>query len=100
MKLGQSQIRKICKEKTYYYKGMLFSYSQKEIDNYIVPSKYIRKIACYKIDGTYIATYNSAREAERNTGIGHDRILLTCKGKYKQAGGYLWKYINTDELAS
>lgn len=96
VKLNQSQISKVCREKTYYYKGMLFSYSQKEIDDYIVPLKYVRKIACCKSDGTYITVYNSAREAERNTGIGHDRILLACKGIYKQAGGYVWKFI--DEL--
>ena len=42
--------------------------------------------------------YESAREAERQTGIGHSRIMNCCnrKEKYKTAGGFYW-YFKDDE---
>ena len=43
--------------------------------------------------------YESAREAERQTGIGHTNIMKCCKKvpKYKTAGGYYW-YFKGEEL--
>ena len=40
----------------------------------------------------FVAEYPSAAEAERQTGIFNTAILQCCKGRYKQAGGYIWKY--------
>lgn len=36
--------------------------------------------------------YKSTREAERQTGIAHNGIALTCTGKRKSAGGFHWRY--------
>ena len=36
--------------------------------------------------------YGSIREAERKTGIKNQSILQNLKGKYKTAGGFIWKY--------
>lgn len=36
--------------------------------------------------------FKSIREAGRKTGICSSLICEVCKGKYKQAGGYIWKY--------
>ena len=38
--------------------------------------------------------YESAREAEKKTGVGHSRIMKCCRGepKYKTAGGYKWEF--------
>ena len=93
VRLNQSYINKICREKTYFYKNMLFAYSKEEIMRYKIPLKYTSYIECRSLDGELISTYSTAREAERYTGVGHDRILLCCKGKYKQAGGYVWKKV-------
>ena len=48
-----------------------------------------------KING-YIITFQSAKEAERKTGINCSHISSCCKGrkKYKSAGGYIWMYID------
>ena len=43
-------------------------------------------------DGTFIQEYKCAREAERATNIDHRSINKCCKGIYKTAGGYIWKY--------
>ena len=45
-----------------------------------------------KSTGELLATFYSTREAERVTGIAQSNICSCCKGKYKSAGGYVWKY--------
>lgn len=39
-----------------------------------------------------LATYPSTMEAERVTGIAHQSIVKCCLGKYKLAGGFIWRY--------
>ena len=43
-------------------------------------------------DGVFVQDFISAKEAERQTGIFHTNIVACLKGKYKSAGGYVWKY--------
>ena len=45
-----------------------------------------------KQTGELLATFPSTHEAERVTGIDQGNICSCCKGKYKSAGGYVWKY--------
>lgn len=40
--------------------------------------------------------FESALEAERQTGIFNTCIIAVCKGKRKSAGGYHWKYYNKE----
>lgn len=42
------------------------------------------------LDGTIIAEYPSAAEAERQTGIKSIHKVCRCEGK--TAGGFIWKY--------
>lgn len=42
-------------------------------------------------------TYESAREASRQTGIHYSNIGKVCSGKQKTAGGYHWCFINKEE---
>ena len=51
-----------------------------------------KSILQYTLDMVFVAEYPSAAEAERQTGIFNTAILQCCKGRYKQAGGYIWKY--------
>ena len=39
-----------------------------------------------------IAEFPSTREVQRQLGINHSSISQCCKGKYKTAGGYKWRY--------
>lgn len=50
------------------------------------------KVKQYDLDGNYIATFNSFREAERYTGADHTLISRCCnKGKgNRMAGNYQW----------
>lgn len=47
----------------------------------------------YSLDGIYIATYKSIKEAERTTGIAHGDISRCCLGKRLSAGGFIWKFV-------
>ena len=40
----------------------------------------------------FIKEYPSIKEAERCTGINRGNLCSCCKGRYKSAGGYIWKY--------
>ena len=56
----------------------------------------VRKALCkrvkqYSLDGEYIKTWTSIVEAARELGIDNSAIGKCCKGKYKSAGGYLWR---------
>lgn len=53
-----------------------------------------KPVAQYTMDGILIATYESATDAERKTGISRGGIQRCCVGRYSQARGFVWKYIN------
>ena len=43
-------------------------------------------------DGTFVKEWPSAREAERKLGIHQSSICNCLKGRYKSAGGFIWRY--------
>lgn len=50
------------------------------------------RVSQFTIDGVFLASYNSANEAQVDTGVDRGSILRCCKGKVNKAGGYIWKY--------
>jgi len=44
------------------------------------------------IDGRILAGYKSVAEASSKTGVNTTSIAKVCRGEYKTAGGYIWKY--------
>ena len=60
------------------------------------PSKYRKKqqraIEQYTVDGIFLRSWESIIDATKNLGIGGNSITTCCKGKYKSAGGFVWKY--------
>lgn len=44
-----------------------------------------------------IAVYESAREAEKQTGVSHKKISVCCHGKAKTAGGFKWEFNITND---
>lgn len=46
----------------------------------------------YDMDGNFITEYMSLYDAERATGAKATNISNTCKGKYKSAKGFKWKF--------
>jgi len=53
----------------------------------------------YSKSGDFIARFESAKEAARETGINASHIGECCQGhKVKSAGGYVWKYERSEDL--
>ena len=51
-----------------------------------------KNIQQFSKNGDYIESYPSIAEAARQTNINRKSINACCTGKYKSAGGYIWKY--------
>ena len=57
------------------------------------PSKYMRKVTQYTIQGEKVATYNSLAEAADAVGCHYTQISHCCgNGKDKTAKGFVWRY--------
>jgi hypothetical protein len=54
-----------------------------------------RKVAQYDINGNYIKTYNSTNEASKETNVSQSSISMCALGRYKQAKGYIFKYLKS-----
>jgi hypothetical protein len=51
-----------------------------------------KPILQYDLKGNFIKEYESAKEAQRQTGISNSAINNNLKNISKQSGGYVWKY--------
>lgn len=54
--------------------------------------KFIKPVAQYDLNGNFIRNWTSIKDAKTKLNI--NNIPAVCKGKAKQSGGYIWKYIN------
>lgn len=50
-----------------------------------------KPVSQYTKSGEYVATYQSAHEAARQTGVHFTTISKCCNGIYNSAGGYIWR---------
>lgn len=59
-----------------------------------VKPRHGKNVHQYTLEGKHIATYISAAEASRQTGVCKVNIIQVCNHVvgYKSAGGFLWKY--------
>lgn len=53
-----------------------------------------KPILQYTKDLVFVREFPSSNEIQRELGYLQSNILKCCKGKYKQAYGYIWKYKN------
>lgn len=51
-----------------------------------------KPVAQYTLDGEYVTTYPSLSEVQRQKGWSESNISSCCRGKYKKAYGFVWKY--------
>ena len=51
-----------------------------------------RKVLQFEKTGKFIKEFESATNASKETKTCQSAITLACQGKYKTAGGYIWKY--------
>lgn len=50
----------------------------------------------YTKDGKMLRKWDSATEAAKELNLHHQLISKCCKGTYKSAGGYIWKYYDLE----
>lgn len=55
-----------------------------------------KKINQYDLNGNFIASYPSIREAERKTGVRNTGINGCLHNVYKSSGGFVWKYADNN----
>ena len=105
--IGCSDISSVCLKKRRTAKGFVFryidDYSEKEYEtdkqtDFDRPPVYskdkLKSVSKYTLDGKFICTYDSARDASEDTGIKIKNIQYCCSGHSKTSGGYKWKYEN------
>lgn len=51
-----------------------------------------KQVVQYDLQGNVINEYSSAREAERQTGIGYRQISQVCNGEKRIAHNYIWRF--------
>lgn len=73
----------------YYEEGKTYTLKE-NVDSYVGN---IKAVAQYDKEMNLIATFESAREAERQTGIGYKLISRVCNGERKSTYGYVFKFI-------
>lgn len=54
----------------------------------------LRRVAKYDLDGNFIKSYRSIKDACADNGLSRNKITHACRGEQKTAGGFIWKYIN------
>lgn len=53
-----------------------------------------RVVLQFDLEGNYLNTFDSTRDAARKTGTSKTGVAYACGGKRKSSGGYIWKYKN------
>ena len=56
-----------------------------------------KKVNQYDLQGNYIKTWDCIKDASNELNIRNYSISLCCKGKYKNVGGFKWKYTELKE---
>lgn len=84
-------ISKACLNVNNFYRDFYWSYELKEP---FIPNKDSRrkKVIQMDMEGNVIADFKSVSEASRSTGANKSSIAKCCRGEYKSASGFIWKY--------
>lgn len=90
-KEGSTSIGSCLEGKTSKAYGYIWRYKCDDIRKLDLPiHKFCKRVEQYSINNEFIKEYTSATEVKKLTGIDPQHVLL---GKYKTAGGYIFKYI-------
>ena len=108
LKMSNSQIIACCKLKRKSAGGYQWRYFNGSIDDiqpyevkrlvgelnpmYGKASPHRKKVYQFNKNGELIGEFDSLIKAESVTGVNFKDISSCCLGKYKSAGGYIWKY--------
>lgn len=100
-----SSIYMCCINKYMQSNGYLWHYSSdyptnNDIEPYIKPKPHKSIITNqFTIDGVFVKSWPSAKDAAISLGLTHTNICKCCRGQLKSCGGYIWKYDNKEKAA-
>ena len=88
----KQDISRACLSVNHALGGFLWSYEYKE-PFVVEPDDRKKQVVQYNLKGEELASYISASEASRKTGISKTCITRCCRGERKNSGGYIWEYL-------
>jgi len=71
--------------------GFLWAYTESPSKSYKPPKLCTKRTLQFSIEGELLASFVSAREASRATGVCYKRISANINHRQKTAGGFVWK---------
>lgn len=77
---GKHRSQESLKKQSESIKGHI-GYNRKQVDQ-------------YSLDGTFIKTWDSILQVDKELGYENGAICKCCKGKLKSASGFIWRYHN------
>lgn len=92
LNINATLISNVCSGKADQTHGYLWSYTNTPPSYKSRDEKLGKSVIQYDINMNKINHYKTLAEAQRETNIPYQSISDACKGIYKQAGGFIWKY--------
>lgn len=89
---SKSTISACCRCKTKTAHGYIWRYKDTLNNKMSLVSAQAKKVLQIDKQHNIIAEFTSVSEAKKITGI--NNISSCCRGKYKTAGGYIWRYVD------
>ena len=74
------------------YVWRYFKCEQIPFDELPIRYEKCRSVSQYDLQGNYIKTFKSIKEAAKSVGVTPEAIVCAAKGRTKQSGGYKWEY--------
>jgi len=90
---SEGNIQDCCVGRLKSSKGFIWRYSE-DLQPDVYKKKNVKSVLQFTISGEFIKEWDSIAMVSRELKIGGNSIVTCCKGKYKSAGGFIWKYKN------
>ena len=55
-----------------------------------------RKVSKFDLQNNFIKSYDNIKQAAKENNVSPSNVTLVCRGVYKQAKGFIWRYTNSD----
>lgn len=86
-----------CLRKTHTCQGYIWRYAEDALTEQDIykannPIRHGTAVSQYDLNGNFIATYKSLKDATKSTGAYDSNIKNCCDGILKQTNGFIWKY--------
>ena len=86
-------VDRIDPDKSYFFDNMEFmTWEENRRKGEAERSRITTSVSMFDLSGKHIKDFKSIKEAVRETGLNQSGITSCCCGRYKQTGGYVFRY--------